>query len=134
MGLKTTKEKTKFHLEKEFAFSVQFVKKENQNEVYFSKALKYCTPPEKQQNFIFECPMSKHFKSEYYHKFQEWLDSMWLVPYLEKDFSTMKGLIPIMAVVQKNKMKVHTVLEYQELNEHVNVQTAHADICAQKLR
>lgn len=49
MGLNTVaiKEKIKLHLEKEFAFSVQFVKKENQNEVYFNKALKYCTPPEK---------------------------------------------------------------------------------------
>lgn len=45
--------------------------------------------------------MSKHFRSEYYHKFHEWLDSRWLVPYLEEDFATMKGLIPIMATVQK---------------------------------
>lgn len=39
-----------------------------------------------------------------------------------------------MAVVQKNKVKMHHMLNYWVLNEHVNAYTVHADICALKLR
>ena len=45
-----------------------------------------------------------------------------------------KGLIPLMAVIQQNKQKVRLVLDYQELNDHVDPFTACADICTEKLR
>ena len=39
-----------------------------------------------------------------------------------------------MAVVQQNKSKVRTVMDYRELNLQVNAYTAEADVCASKLR
>ena len=45
-----------------------------------------------------------------------------------------KGLIPLMPVIQLNKQKVRPVLDYRELNDHVDPFTARADICTKKLR
>ena len=45
-----------------------------------------------------------------------------------------KGLIPLMAVVQHTKGKVRPVMDYRELNEHVDAFTANADVCTAKLR
>ena len=56
------------------------------------------------------------------------------MPYPEEELGPPKGLIPLMAVIQHNKQKVRLVLVYRELNTHVDAFTAHADICAQKLR
>ena len=39
-----------------------------------------------------------------------------------------------MADIQQNKQKVRPVLDYQELNDHVDPFTARADICTEKLR
>lgn len=39
-----------------------------------------------------------------------------------------------MTMVQRNKGKVCPILDYWELNEHVDAYTIHADVCAQKLR
>ena len=39
-----------------------------------------------------------------------------------------------MAIVQQNKLKVRPVLDIRELNRYVDAYTAHADVCAQKLR
>ena len=39
-----------------------------------------------------------------------------------------------MAVIQQNKQKVRPVLDYRELNDHVDPFTACADICTEKLR
>ena len=39
-----------------------------------------------------------------------------------------------MAVIQKNKGKVRPVLDYRELNTHLETHTADADVCASKLR
>ena len=44
-----------------------------------------------------------------------------------------KGLIPLMAVIKQNKQKVRPVLDYRELNDHVDPFTARADICTEKL-
>ena len=59
---------------------------------------------------------------------------MWLVPYLEDKLGPLKGLIPLMAVIQQNKEKIRPVLDYQELNDHVDPFTARADICTEKSR
>ena len=45
-----------------------------------------------------------------------------------------RGLIPQMAIVQHNKGKVRPVMDYCELNDHVEAHTARADVCSQKLR
>ena len=34
-----------------------------------------------------------------------------------------------MAMLQKNKQKVHPVMDYQELNQYVDAHTANAEIC-----
>ena len=39
-----------------------------------------------------------------------------------------------MAIVQHNKGKVLLVMDYRELNDHVEAYTARADVCSQKLR
>ena len=43
-------------------------------------------------------------------------------------------LIPLMAILQENKQKVRPVMDYRELNEHVNAYTANAGVCAQTMR
>ena len=44
-----------------------------------------------------------------------------------------KGLVPIMAVVQQNKGKVRPVLDFRELNMFIEAFTANTDACADKL-
>ena len=39
-----------------------------------------------------------------------------------------------MAVVQQNKSKVRSVLDFRELNGYVDAYTVHADVCVQELR
>lgn len=56
------------------------------------------------------------------------------MPYPEKRLGPPKELVPLMAVIQHNKQKVHLVMEYREFNEHVDAFTANADAYAAKLR
>ena len=51
---------------------------------------------------------------------------------VEEELGPPKGLIPLMMVMQKQK--VHLVLDYQELNGFVDTFTANAEVCTQKLR
>lgn len=60
-----------------------------------------------------------------------WLDNGWLIPYPEKE---LKELIPLMAVVQDNKNKVHSVMDFIELNKYINPFMAAADVYSQKLK
>ena len=62
-----------------------------------------------------------------------WIDNGWLVPYPEDKLGPPKGLIPLMAVLHQNKTKVRPVMDYQEINHHVDAFTANADVCAAKL-
>lgn len=39
------------------------------------------------------------------------MDERWFLIYVEKEFEKPKGLIPFMAVIKKNKEKVHPVLD-----------------------
>ena len=54
------------------------------------------------------------------------------MPYSEEELGPPKGLIPLMAIVQKQK--VRPVLDYRELNGFVDAFTANAEVCVQKLR
>ena len=45
-----------------------------------------------------------------------------------------KGLIPLKAIVQQNKDKVRPVMDFRELNSHVDAFTANADVCADRIR
>ena len=50
----------------------------------------------------------------------------------EEELSPPKGLIPLMAVLQEQK--VRPVPDYRVLNGFVDAFTANAEVCAQKLR
>ena len=85
-------------------------------------------------NKVPEYPMSTQVGQEYCHELETWLNNGWLLPYPEEELSLLKGLIPLMAVFQQNKSKVHLMLDFHELNEYIDAYTVHADVCAQKLR
>ena len=91
-------------------------------------------PPVQLNNNIPEYRVPADVRQEYDAELSEWLNNGWLVQYPEKELGPPKGLIPLMAVVPANKNKVHPVLNYRELNNHVDAFTANADVCAQKLR
>lgn len=60
------------------------------------------------------------------------MDYQWFgIP--QKENRPFKGLVILMAIVQHNKGKVHPVMDYHELNKHVNAFTANADVCTAKL-
>jgi len=86
------------------------------------------------RNLVAERTISPDAKTEYEMEIQEWITSGWLVPYDEKKYGPVKGLIPLMAVIQQNKAKVRPVMDFRELNTHVDTFTASADVCADKLR
>lgn len=46
----------------------------------------------------------------------------------------LKGLVPLMTVVQHKKGKVHTVMDYLKLNEDVCLFPTNEDVCSAKLR
>ena len=47
---------------------------------------------------------------------------------------THKGLVPLMAELQQHKSKVRPVMDFRQLNYHVDVFTVNADVCTAKLR
>ena len=84
-------------------------------------------PPVSLKNRVSENP-------EYERELQAWIQNGWLIPYPESKLGPPKGLIPLMAILQESKQKVRPVMDYRELNEHVNAYMANADMCAQTMR
>lgn len=70
----------------------------------------------------------------YEAELKRWIAEGWLVPYDVSEMGPPKGLIPLMAVLQERKQKVRPVLDYRELNAHIDAYTADADVCAEKMR
>ena len=91
-------------------------------------------PPNRLVKKMPESPMSAQVRQEYRHELETWLNNGWLLSYPEEELGPPKALIPFMAVYQQNKSKVCPVLDFRELNGFVDAYTAHADVCAQKLR
>ena len=91
-------------------------------------------PPENLYNRVPEYTIPARACAEYNKELQNWVDNGWLVPYPEDKLEPLKGLIPLIAVIQQNKQKVRPVLDFRELNDHVDLFTACADICTKKLR
>ena len=91
-------------------------------------------PPEKLYNRVLEYTIPARARAEYDKELQNWIDNGWLVSDPEDKLRPLRGLIPLMAVIQQNKQKVRLVLNYQELNDHVDPFTVRADICTEKLR
>ena len=50
-----------------------------------------------------------------------------------KNWDPPKGLIPLMVGLQQHKSKVRPVMDFRQPNNHVDVFTANADVCAAKL-
>ena len=109
----------------------------------FNQRTKSCTvswkwsvdqPPEKLYYRIPEYTIPARVRAEYDKELQNCIDNGWLVPYPEDKLGPPKGLIPFMAVIRQNRQKVRPVLDYWELNDHVDPFTACADKCTKKLR
>lgn len=86
------------------------------------------------QNAVSQYSVPREARQEYENELYQWIEDGWLVPYDESIHGPVKGNVPLMAVVQQNKKKVRLVLDFQELNAYVDVHTAEADVCAEKLR
>ena len=86
------------------------------------------------KNRLSEYPTPKRLQGEYEQELQAWIKNGWLILYLESKLGPPKGLIPLMAIPQENKLKVWPVMDYHKLNEHVNAYMANADVCAQTMR
>ena len=91
-------------------------------------------PPVSLKNRLSEYPAPKRLQGEYEWELQTWIQNGWLIPYPENELCPPKGLIPLTAILQESKQKVRPVMDYRELNEHVNAYTANADVCAQTMR
>ena len=78
--------------------------------------------------------MPNQIRPAYEEELREWIKDGWLIPHPYKKLGPPKGLIPLMAVAQHNKAKVRPVVDYRELNAHIDAFTANADVCANKLR
>ena len=89
--------------------------------------------PERVHNEMSEYPVAVEIRNEYMQQLHIRINNGWLVPYPEDKLGPLKGLIPLMAILQENKTKVRPVMDYRELNHHVDAFTATADVCAVKL-
>ena len=90
--------------------------------------------PEGLKNSVGEYAVKPAAREEYEREVENWIARGWLRRYDERVQGPPKGLIPLMVVVQKNKNKVRPVLDFRELNKHIEPFTANADVCADKLR
>ena len=91
-------------------------------------------PPGSLKNRLSEYPAPKRLQSEYERELPAWIQNGWLIPYPESELGPPKGLIPLMAILEESKLKVRPVMDYRELNEHVNAYAANADMCVQTMR
>jgi hypothetical protein len=61
---------------------------------------------------------------------REWIEQGWLQPYSgEHD-----GIVPLLAVVQHNKLKLRPVMDYREINRYVSSHTGDSAVCGESLR
>ena len=113
-------------------FEVRFDAKEKQ----WTAAWKWTkdSQPEALKNCMSEYAIKAEAKNEYEQEIAEWVERGWLRRYDEDVPGPPSGLMPLMAVIQKNKAKVRPVLDFRELNEHIQPYTANVDVCAQKMR
>ena len=90
--------------------------------------------PDALLNKVEEYSIPREARVMYENELGKWIADGWLVPYEEEKHGPVKGLLPLMAVIQRNKSKVRPVLDFRELNTRVEAFTAEADVCADKLR
>ena len=68
--------------------------------------------------------------AEFNAEVEEWISQGWLMPY----YGEYDGLIPLMAVVQRNKSKVRPVMDYREVNTYITSHTGDSSVCGETLR
>uniref|UniRef100_A0A5S6QMY9 RNase H domain-containing protein n=1 Tax=Trichuris muris TaxID=70415 RepID=A0A5S6QMY9_TRIMR len=85
-------------------------------------------------NRVKEYPPSGWARPLYEEELEKWIQNGWLIPYDVRRHGPVKGLIPMMAVIQRSKGKVRPVMDFRELNTHIEAYTANADVCANRLR
>ena len=66
----------------------------------------------------------------YTEEIQSWISKGWLVEWK----GPIKGIIPLLVVVQPSKDKVRPVMDYRELNPFVESHTEESAVCAEKVR
>ena len=91
-------------------------------------------PPISLRIRLSEYPPPVLLREQFEEELQAWIDGGWLRPYPEDKLGPPSGLIPLMAVLQENEQKVQPIMDYRELNKHVDPYMAGADVCAHKLR
>ena len=90
--------------------------------------------PEALDDRVAEYPVVAEIREDYEQELGTWMSNGWLVPYKEEELGPpTKGLIPLMAVLQQHNSKVRPVMNFQQLNCHVDVFRANADVCTAKL-
>lgn len=82
------------------------------------------------KNSIAEYTIRDEVRRDYEAELQIWRNEGWLKPF----HGQAKGLIPLMAVEQRNKKKVRPVLDFREMNQYVVSHTADSDVCEDRLR
>ena len=113
-------------------FFVSFDVTEKASTVYIWK-LSDVDEPNALRNRVTEYSNSSNARLSYEEEIEEWITNGWLEPYDDEKVGPAKGLIPLMAIVQQNKDKVRPVMDFRELNSHVDAFTANANVCADKI-
>ena len=90
------------------------------------------SPPSALGGAVHEYPVPAEARAEYETELDNWIRDGWLCEYDERELGPPKGSIPLMAVVQRSK--VRPVLDFRSLNRHVTAFTADADVCSERLR
>ncbi|KFD59839.1 hypothetical protein M514_27976, partial [Trichuris suis] len=90
--------------------------------------------PDVLKNIVRAVQASREIRGPYEEELRSWVEQGWLVPYDQTKYGPAKGLIPPMAIVQRNKGKIRPVMDFRELNAHIETFTAHAYVCADKMR
>ena len=80
----------------------------------------------------YQCTRAPGVHEKYAEEIQSWISKGW---WIEWDRS-IKGIIPLLAVVQPTKDKVRPLMDYQELNQFVESHTGDEQtaVCAEKVR
>ena len=90
--------------------------------------------PHALRNGVTEYSIPTSARLSYEAEIEEWITNGWLEPDDDEKLRHAKGLIPLMAIVQQNKDKVRPVMDFRELNSHVDAFIANADVCSDKIR
>ena len=90
--------------------------------------------PHSLRNGVTEYSIPTSARLSYEAEIEEWITNGWLEPCDDEKLGSAKWLITLTAIVQQNKDRVRPVMDFRELNSHVDTFTANADVCADKIR